>query len=73
MYVQFHGMTMTCMHVLKLLDVENLTNKNKGTYYGEVNDWKPSKQSKLGVHLLYKAYQYFKLHQPEQMLYTDIK
>ena len=53
MYVQFHGMTMTCMHVLKLLDVENLTNKNRGTYYGEVNDWKPCKQSKLGVHLLY--------------------
>ena len=63
---------MTCMHVLKLLDVENLTNKKRGTYYGEMNDWKRSKQRKLGVHLLYKAYLSFKLYQPEQMLYTDI-
>ena len=49
-----------------------LTNIQRGHVYGDVSGWSLSRRRQLGVHLLHKAYQSYRLHTPQQIYQTDL-
>uniref|UniRef100_A0A8C5P8P6 LEM domain-containing protein n=1 Tax=Leptobrachium leishanense TaxID=445787 RepID=A0A8C5P8P6_9ANUR len=54
------------------IGLKMITNQKKGVYYGQMHNWNPTRQRRLGVHMLYKAMQIFLAEGERQLRPPDI-
>ena len=59
--------------MIEALGLENLSNKVRGKSYGMVAGWDAKRRRKLGVFLLYKAFQLYLIEGEHQLRRRDVK
>ncbi|XP_077332448.1 ankyrin repeat and LEM domain-containing protein 1 [Lithobates pipiens] len=55
------------------IGLKMLTNQKKGVYYGQAQNWTPTRRRCLGVHMLYRAMQIFLAEGERQLRPPDIR
>ena len=52
--------------------LDQLTNAVRGHYHGAMTQWPISRRRRMGVYLLYKAFQSYLINPPPQLFQKDI-